>query len=433
MDFAGLPPEINSSRMYTGPGAAPMLAASAGWDALAAELHTAAGGYQSVMTRLTGQSWIGPSSMSMAAAVTPYLVWMRATATQCEEAARQATAAAGAFETAYAMTVPPPMVAANRVQLATLVATNLLGQNTPAIMANEAEYAEMWAQDVAAMYGYAASSAAASAVTAFTPPPQTTSPGGVGAQAGAVAHAAGTRAGAVAHTASTHLMSTVPQTLQGLATPGSSTAGTIASSGMSSAASAPVAAVSGLAGVSGMKGVGKSAGALEGAATGLTGLSGEELGLAEDTAGLGMDAFGLVGLDGGGVGLDLIGVGMDFTGADELSESAGLGPLGALGQLGGAGVLGPSGGSGAAASLGQATPLGTLSVPPSWGSQAAQAVPMTAPAPIHTGVVPAGTPSTASGPAISRLPLGGMVGRESEGALRVGFRPSLIPHSPSAG
>ena len=48
MDFAGLPPEINSSRMYMGPGAAPMLAASAGWDALAAELHTAAGGYQSV-------------------------------------------------------------------------------------------------------------------------------------------------------------------------------------------------------------------------------------------------------------------------------------------------------------------------------------------------------------------------------------------------
>jgi PPE family len=80
MDFAGLPPEINSSRMYTGPGATPMLAASAGWDALAAELHIAAGGYQSVIAQLTGQSWIGPSSMSMAAAVTPYLIWMRATA-----------------------------------------------------------------------------------------------------------------------------------------------------------------------------------------------------------------------------------------------------------------------------------------------------------------------------------------------------------------
>jgi len=138
MDFAGLPPEINSSRMYMGPGAAPMLAASAGWDALAAELHTAASGYHSVIAQLTDQSWMGPSSLSMAAAATPYLIWMRATAAQCEEAARQATGAAAAYETAYAMTVPPPMVVANRVQLATLVATNLLGQNTSAIMANEA-------------------------------------------------------------------------------------------------------------------------------------------------------------------------------------------------------------------------------------------------------------------------------------------------------
>ena len=35
-----------------------------------------------------------------------------------------------------------------------LIATNLLGMNTPAIMATEAQYEEMWAQDVAAMLGY---------------------------------------------------------------------------------------------------------------------------------------------------------------------------------------------------------------------------------------------------------------------------------------
>lgn len=33
------------------------------------------------------------------------------------------------------------------------VATNILGQNTPAIAATETQYAEMWAQDAAAMYG----------------------------------------------------------------------------------------------------------------------------------------------------------------------------------------------------------------------------------------------------------------------------------------
>jgi len=38
------------------------------------------------------------------------------------------------------------------------------------------------------------------------------------------------------------------------------------------------------------------------------------------------------------------------------------------------------------------------------------------------------------GPTVSKLPLGGMVGRESEGAVqRVGLRVSLIPHSPVAG
>jgi PPE-repeat protein len=183
MDFGALPPEVNSGRMYVGPGPATLLAASAGWDGLAAEMHSAASGYQSVIAGLTDESWTGPSSMSMVAAVTPYLGWLTATAAQCEEAASQATAAASAYETAFAMTVPPPMVAANRVQLATLIATNLFGQNTPAIMATEAEYSEMWAQDATAMYNYAATSASASAFSSFTSPPQTTNPTGLVNQA----------------------------------------------------------------------------------------------------------------------------------------------------------------------------------------------------------------------------------------------------------
>ncbi|WP_156766993.1 PPE family protein, partial [Mycobacterium sp. E796] len=138
MDFGALPPEINSGRMYLGPGPGTLLAASAGWESLAAELTDAASGYQSVIAGLTDESWLGPTSLSMAAAVTPYVTWMTATAGQCEQAATQATAAAAAFETAYGMTVPPPLVAANRAQLMALIATNIFGQNTPAIMATEA-------------------------------------------------------------------------------------------------------------------------------------------------------------------------------------------------------------------------------------------------------------------------------------------------------
>jgi PPE family len=45
----------------------------------------------------------------------------------------------------------PTAVSANRAQLAALIARNFLGQNAPAIASTEAHYAEMWAQDVAAM------------------------------------------------------------------------------------------------------------------------------------------------------------------------------------------------------------------------------------------------------------------------------------------
>ena len=55
-----------------------------------------------------------------------------------------------------------------------MVATNILGQNTPAIAATETHYAEMWAQDAAGMYAYAGSSSTASQLTSFIEPPQTT-------------------------------------------------------------------------------------------------------------------------------------------------------------------------------------------------------------------------------------------------------------------
>jgi PPE-repeat protein len=81
MDFGALPPEINSARMYAGPGSGPMLAAASAWDALAAELGSAGSTYSSVVSSLAEQSWLGPASASMAAAAAPYVEWMGATAT----------------------------------------------------------------------------------------------------------------------------------------------------------------------------------------------------------------------------------------------------------------------------------------------------------------------------------------------------------------
>src|SRR5271156_6953351 len=84
-----------------------------------------------------------------------------------ETTASQAKAAAAVFEAAQAATVHPLLVAANRTQLVSLVNTNLLGLNAPAIAAVESEYEQMWAQDVAAMSSYHDE---ASAVTAQLTP-----------------------------------------------------------------------------------------------------------------------------------------------------------------------------------------------------------------------------------------------------------------------
>ncbi|TVS88234.1 PPE family protein [Mycobacterium helveticum] len=220
MDFGMLPPEVNSARMYAGPGSGPLLTAAAAWDGLAAELRVTAASCDSVLSGLVS-SWTGPASASMVGAVAPYVAWMNTTAAQSEHSAAQARAAAAAYEAAFAMTVPPQFVAANRSLVMSLIATNFLGQNTPAIAAAEAQYGEMWARDAAAMYGYAGASASASRLTPLQAPQQLGNPAGPVGQTAAV-QAATTSAAANTQTTLQEAMSALPQTLQGLASPLSS-------------------------------------------------------------------------------------------------------------------------------------------------------------------------------------------------------------------
>jgi PPE-repeat protein len=165
MNFAVMPPEMNSARMFAGVGQGPMLAAAAAWDGLAEELHAAAGSFASVISELGGEVWQGPAAATMTRAAGPYVTWLSTAAGRAEQAAAQARLAASAFEAALAATVHPILVGANRTRLVSLVGSNLLGQNAPAIAAAEAEYEQMWAQDVAAMSDYAGSSAAAAQLT----------------------------------------------------------------------------------------------------------------------------------------------------------------------------------------------------------------------------------------------------------------------------
>jgi hypothetical protein len=153
MDFGRLPPEINSGRMYSGPGAGSMTQAATAWDRLAAALRAAAA--RTGITEAAG----------------PYVDWLDATAARAEQAAAQAAAAAGAHDCALAATVPPPAITANRARRRALAKRNWLGQSGPAIAEIDAEYERMWARDADAMYAYAAAAAAAAALTPFASPP----------------------------------------------------------------------------------------------------------------------------------------------------------------------------------------------------------------------------------------------------------------------
>jgi PPE-repeat protein len=360
MDFGALPPEINSARMYAGPGSGPLLSAAVAWDGLAEDLYSTAGSYGAVISGLTGDAWLGPSSASMAAAAATYVAWLTRTAGQAEQAATQARAAEAAYQTAFAMTVPPPVIAANRSLLAALVATNFLGQNTPAIAATEAHYAEMWAQDAAAMYGYAGSSASATQLTPFTPPAPTTNAAGLAAQSATVAQAAGTPAQTVISTVP-QLVSALPQALQNLATPTSSSSSLVDLLG----SLAPYTGV--LAGGIGVVGAGMGTGAgsvgTVDLALGIT--AGAQQGSAHAAGGSGAAGSGL--LTTGGV-------------------DSGSGVL--AGQIGAA--------TNTSASLGRAGAVGALSVPPSWTANAPTARPAAgvsgitlAAEPIPTGMPPA--------------------------------------------
>ena len=404
MDFATLPPEVNSGLMYAGAGSGPIIAAAASWDSLAAEVSSAAGDYRSVISGLTSGPWRGPASASMVAAAAPYVSWMNATAAQAEQAADQAKAAASAYEAAFTATVAPPVVAANRTLLASLIATNVLGQNTPAIATTEAHYAEMWAQDAAAMYGYAGSSAAASTLTPFAVPPATTM----------VGQATGTGTPATV----SQLVTSVPAALQGLASPATST-----SSG------------SGLQGLLDL---------LTGNSTSTTGLSGlfNEL-FSSNGVGLNANIWNTIFSSGFYTPANTLGAFTSLFGGAAAGDAAAGDAAGAAAAADGIGAaaaapaagLGELGGLGGSvsAAMGRGAAIGALAVPPSWTVVAPTASPLSGLSGAALGgMPPAPTPALAAGMPV--MPFANAAGNRF-GAVtpRYGLRPTVMAHPPAAG
>ncbi|ODR07779.1 hypothetical protein BHQ15_10065 [Mycolicibacillus koreensis] len=379
IDFAVLPPEINSARMYAGPGSGPLLTASAAWDALGAALQSELVSYSTAVSGLAAE-WQGPSSVAMAASAARFLQWVTTTAAQVEQTGIQAKAAAVAFETAFAATVPPPLIAANRSLLMTLVATNILGQNTPAIMATEAHYLEMWAQDAAAMLGYAGASATATgAVTPFTPPQQNTNPAGVAGQAGAVAQSEG---------------SSVADTVQ-------SVLADLGSSGLQASSPSDV-----ISNVSGLMSPASDGGSLLSSVASL-GMSARSMSPAAQSASSIADGGALALLPG------VSGIG-SLTGVAGSAGSAGLGAS----SLGAGNVT---------ASLGRAVPIGGLSAPAAWGTTAPAVSPATATLTSAAGSAAGNGP----GGMLGGVPLAGTAARGNTGAApRFDFHPESHPVMP---
>jgi PPE-repeat protein len=416
LDFGLLPPEVNSGRMYSGPGPGPMLAAAEAWDGLAAELGFASAGYGSTITELTGGPWIGPTSATMLAAVAPYINWLRTTAAQAEETANQARAAVAAYEAAFAMTVPPPVIEANRALLMALIATNFFGQNTPAIMATEALYAEMWAQDAAAMYGYAGASAAASQVTPFNTPQQTTNPAGLAGQSAAVTQAASTPAGTSAQTtaSTTSQLVSASATSQAVQQPSSAALSTSSTSSTTSALS--LSDIFGPNGLNLLGSTGWIANIMGGAGLGVG-----NQGLANADTNWPYFPAGIMNFS------TAIGAGL-LPGAPAPSPALGgaIPPPGAIGAWGS--VVGPWNVS---AGIGQASTLGRLSVPAGWPGAMPSAM-EAEPAMLANTVRPIAPTSNAL---LNGVPLSNAVNgrRSSQFVVRYGFRHAVMPRPPWAG
>jgi PPE-repeat protein len=402
------------------------LAAAEAWDSLASDLGFASTGYGSTLSELTSGSWTGPTSSAMTAAVTPYVDWLSTTAAQAEETANQARAAVAAYEAAFAMTVPPPVIAANRATLMALIATNFLGQNTPAIMATEALYVEMWAQDAAAMYSYAAASAAAAQVTPFVAPAQTANEDGVNNQADAVAKAAAAPAGQAATVAQNAAAAAPTTSAEMTATAAVPASTTTATPGLTVSTAAPTTLVPWIQTL-----IQNTIAQFPSGAWGL-GLSPGNLNSMRQI----LQAYFAVGLGnfGYGIGQQVITPAQ----ATALFNPGALGaavPTPALGGLGpvGGGALVPHVGQ-MSASMGQASTLGRLSVPAGWQGATPTEMEEVQLASAARPVAPQSNAMLNGVPMAGNAGLGAGLGRRSGGyVVKYGFRHPVMPRPPAGG
>lgn len=82
MSFLTSAPEFTSKQLYSGAGTTPMLEAAGAWEGLATELSLAANSFTTHIANVSSSAWQGPAAQAMAAASTPYTLWLDQASTQ---------------------------------------------------------------------------------------------------------------------------------------------------------------------------------------------------------------------------------------------------------------------------------------------------------------------------------------------------------------
>jgi PPE-repeat protein len=194
-DAAALPPELNHTLHSMGDLGESLMQAAAGHEMVADMLiaEMTAMGLNTSTTAMV--AWQGPGGVMMQMSAQEFIevcalasMWARMSSTQAAEVV-------AAHSTALQSMVPAEVSLANRTTYAGLAASNLLGQNTPAMMALDAQYyGVFWTNNATQRSAYGG--AATSALGAITEPapfsPTAADPAG---PAAAVAQDAGSEAG----------------------------------------------------------------------------------------------------------------------------------------------------------------------------------------------------------------------------------------------
>jgi len=168
-DAAAVTPEFNHTLMVAGDLGESLVQAAAGYESVADMLiaELTAMGLNTSTTAMV--AWQGPGGVIMEMTAAEFMAVCAAASAWIRVGQIQAAEVAAAHTAAVETMIPAAVCLTNRSTQAGLVATNWIGQNTPAIIGLEAQYGDFWVTNATARTGYG--SVVSTALGALAEPP----------------------------------------------------------------------------------------------------------------------------------------------------------------------------------------------------------------------------------------------------------------------